>query len=156
MIQIAKLVISQVRLPVTSPSRCVVITTWKESKTSWMPLTSRMTSNNNKIKAQTNYESILLRLRVVLSFLTLVKYRCTNSIAGRKIEITLENWEDDNDVISNGYLMSVEQLKCSWKGVLFFSFFNCGLLSRNRKNVSKSKGKFACEEKYCTSKNVRH
>ena len=50
--------------------------------------------------------------------------------------------------------MSVEQLKCSWKGVLFFSFFNCGLLSRDRKNVSKSKGKFACEEKYvqkCTS-----
>jgi len=50
-----------------------------------------MTSNNNKIKAKINYESILLRLRVVLSFLTLVKYRCTKSIAGRKIEITLEN-----------------------------------------------------------------
>lgn len=122
MIQIAKLVISQVRLPVTSPSRSVVITTSKESKTSWIlecrwPAEWRQTTIK---KAQTNYESILLRLRVVLSFLTLVKYRCTNSIAGRKIEITLENWEDDNDVISNGYLMPVEQLKCSWKGVLFF------------------------------------
>lgn len=85
MIQIAKLVISQVRLTVTSPSRSVVITTWKGSKTSWMPLTW-MTSNNNK--KSTNQQ----RINIIKA------ESCFELFNPRKIQMyKLNSWQKNRD-----------------------------------------------------------